>query len=211
LLQQNAHHDDWIWIADHTYSVGTCKVFIVLGIRQSEFVALRRPLEQTDMEVLALLPGETSNGPLVCQQFGELAAEVGVPLAILSDAGSDLKKGVSLFQEEHPDVLPLYDIVHLTSRKVEKLMQADDRWEEFRQACCRCANAVRQSSLGHLKPPRPRTKARYMNIDREVRWGARMLWIFDRVQADQLNGRQRARLPRELVEEKFGWLNDFRP
>jgi hypothetical protein len=128
----------------------------------------------------------------------------------LSDAGSDLKKGVSLFQEEHHGVIPLYDIVHLTSRKVEKLMNADDRWEEFRQACCRCANAVRQSSLGHLKPPRPRTKARYMNIDREVRWGARMLQILGRVQAGELTDRQRARLPRELVEEKFGWLNDFR-
>ena len=212
LLRQNTQQraDDWIWIADHTYSVGTRKVFLILGIRLSDFATLQEPLKQTDVQVLAMLTVETSNSQVVCQQFRELAKHVGVPLAILSDAGSDLKKGASLFQEDHNDLICLCDIVHLISRKVEKVMNSDDRWEEFRQACCRCAHAVRQSPLAHLKPPRPRTKARYMNIDREVRWGARTLQILDRVRSGELTAHQQARLPRELVEEKFGWLDGFR-
>jgi hypothetical protein len=84
------------------------------------------------------------------------------------------------------------------------------QWDEFRKACCQCANAVRQSTLAHLKPPRPKTKARYMNIDREVRWGARALRLLDRVREGNLKVRQQVRLPKGLIEEKFGWLDEYR-
>ena len=110
--------------------------------------------------VLALLPVEQSNGTIVHSQFGDLAARVGVPRAVLSDHGSDLNKGVRLFQQDHPEVVSLYDIVHLTSRKIEKVLARDSQWGEFRKSCCECANAVRQSPVAHLKPPRPKTKAR---------------------------------------------------
>lgn len=36
LLQNVSRQSDWIWIVDHTFSVGTFKVMIVLGIRHSE-------------------------------------------------------------------------------------------------------------------------------------------------------------------------------
>jgi hypothetical protein len=211
LLQRDRpRRDDRIWIVDHTHSVGTIKVLVILGITQTDFQQLRRPLEHHDLDVLALLPVEQSNGQVVHQQFSDVADRVGVPRAILSDRGSDLNKGVTLFQQDQPDVISLYDIVHLTSRKIEKVLDKDEQWDEFRKACCQCANAVRQSPLAHLKPPRPKTKARYMNIDREVRWGARALFLLDRVRADRLNDRQRKRLPPDLVEDRFGWLDDYR-
>jgi|TARA_B110000196_G_scaffold317099_1_gene329602 hypothetical protein len=211
LLQRDTlHGHDWIWIADHTYSVGTTKVFVVLGITLTDFQQLRRPLEHHDLEVLTLLPVEQSNGTIVHQQMSELAGRVGVPLAILSDRGSDLNKGVSLLRKDQPTVISLYDIVHLTSRKIEKVLDNDPQWAEFRKACCQCANAVRQSPLAHLKPPRPKTKARYMNIDREVRWGARALLLLDRVRENRLTDQQRVRLPKDLIEEKFGWLDEYR-
>ncbi len=210
LLLRIEKHDDWIWIADHTYSIGTVKVFVVLGVRLSYFITLGRPLQYQDMTVLLMLSVESSNGTIVHGQFKDLAKKVGNPIAVLSDAGSDLHKGTELFQADHKDVISLYDIVHLVSRKIEKIMEADAFWNAFRQACCACANSVRQSSLGHLKPPKPRSKARYMNIDREVRWGARALQILDRVRSGHLNERQLKRLPLELMEAKFGWLDKYR-
>lgn len=165
LLQRDTlFRHDWIWIIDHSYSVGTTKVFLVLGIRLTDFQQLRRPLQHHDLEVLMLLPVEQSNG----------------------------------------------DIVHRQSRKIEKVLNNDPQWAEFRKACCECANAVRQSPLAHLKPPRPKTKARYMNIDREIRWGARALLLLDRVRAGRLTDRQRLRLPKGQIEEKFGWLDEYR-
>ena len=211
LLQHNRQrHDDWIWIADHTYAVGTVKVFAILGIRRSHFISLQRPVQHQDLVFLEMLTVESSNGLVVEQQFEELAGKVGNPLAILSDAGSDLHKGTTLFQAKHANVIPLYDIVHMTSRKIEKFMNADERWNEFRKDCCTCANSVRQSKLAHLKPPRPRAKARYMNIDHEVRWGARALQVLDRVRSRHLNDRQKERLPLEQVEAKLSWLDKYR-
>jgi len=211
LLKQNIQrHDDLIWIADHTYSVGTVKVFAILGIRLSHFISLQRPVQHQDLVVLAILTVESSNGLVVKQQFEELAAKAGIPLAILSDAGSDLHKGTAMFQATHANVIPLYDIVHMTSRKIEKIMNADEHWDEFRKDCCTCANSVRQSKLAHLKPPRPRAKARYMNIDREVRWSARALHVLDRVRSGQLNDRQKERLLLDQVEAKLSWLDKYR-
>lgn len=210
LLQSVSPHHDWIWIVDHTFSVGTFKVMIVLGIRHSEFIGLDRPLVYRDLTVIAILAVETSNGEVVKEQFDKLAEKNGVPVAILSDAGSDLYKGTRLFQAEHPQVVPLYDIKHLVSRTVEKIMAPQEQWESFRSACTTCANTVRQSTLAHLKPPRPKTKARYMNIDREIQWAARMLWVLDRVRSGHLTDVQKKRLPQELVEEKFSWLDQYR-
>ena len=150
---------DRIWIVDHTISIGTTKCFLVLGIRQEHFRQLGRPLEHQDMHVLALIPVEQSNGEIVHGQFKELASKVGVPKCILSDHGSDLKKGSELFLREHPDVLICYDIVHAVSRMMQRLLSRDDRWDDYRKACCQCANLTRQSGMSHLKPPKPKTKA----------------------------------------------------
>jgi len=69
-----------------------------LGIRLSYFLTLRRPLQYQDLVVLEMISVESSNGTVVSQQFDDLAKQVGNPLAILSDSGSDLNKGVTLFQ-----------------------------------------------------------------------------------------------------------------
>ena len=211
LLQRDGlRRADWIWIADHTIGAGTTKCFLVLGITLSDYLQLHRPLEHRDLEVLALIPVEQSNGAIVHQQLGELVDRCGVPLAVVSDRGSDLKKGIALLQQDHPRVISLDDIVHLVSRLIETILLQDPRWNEYRKASCDCANRVRQGKLAHLKPPRPKTKARYMNIDREVRWGARALSVLDRVRKGELTERQHKRLPRLLVEEKLGWLDEYR-
>lgn len=201
--------DDWVWIIDHSIQAGTTKCFLVLGIRQSEYLALERPLEHQDMDVLALIPVETSTGVIVQGQLTELTERCGVPRAILSDRGSDLKKGVELLQQDHPQVISVYDVVHLVSGLTDKILKADEQWSEFRKDCCRCANAVRQSRLAHLKPPTPKTKARHMNIDREIGWGARMLSLLTAARADRLSTDQQNDLSLPLLEEKFAWLDKY--
>lgn len=201
---------DRVWIMDHMIAAGSLKCFIVLGISADAFARLDRPLEHGDVDVLTLIPTEVSNGAVVNDQLRELAGRRGVPLAILNDCGSDLKKGVELFQQAHPATISLFDIVHLASRLVWKRLGADERFSQYRQACCQSANRLRQSSLAHLKPPRPKTKARYMNVDPEIRWGRRALWLLDRVRNGQLTDRQQQRLDRQHVESQLGWLEEYR-
>ena len=201
---------DRVWIMDHMIAAGSLKCLIVLGISADTFAQLDRPLEHRDVDVLTLIPTEVSNGAVVNTQLRELAGRRGVPLAILSDRGSDLKKCIDLFQQTHPETISLYDIVHLASRLIWKRLGKEDRFSEYRQACCQCANKLRQSRLSHLKPPRPKTKARYMNVDPEIRWGRRALWLLHRVRRGDLNDRQKKRLDREQVEAQLGWLEEYR-
>ncbi len=208
---ENATDDcpDRVWITDHMIAAGSLKCLVVLGISTDAFARLDRPLEHHDIDVLTLIPTEASNGSIVNEQLEELAQRRGVPVAILSDRGSDLKKGIELFQETHLQTISLYDIVHLVSRLVWKRLSKADRFNEYRQACYQCANKLRQSRLAHLKPPRPKTKARHMNLDPEIRWGLRALWLLDRVRRGDLSDRQRARLDQEEVESKLGWLDAY--
>ena len=201
---------DRVWIMDHMIASGSLKCFVVLGISARSFASLDRPLQHGDVDVLALIPTEVSNGAVVNAQLSALAGRRGVPLAILSDCGSDLKKGVEIFQQAHPETISLFDIVHLVCRLIWKRIGKEDRFGEYRQACCRCANKLRQSPLAHLKPPRPKTKARYMNLDPEIRWGQRALWLLDRVQRGDLSARQKQRLDKQIVQEQLGWLADYR-
>lgn len=203
-------YSDGVWIMDHMIAAGSLKCLIVLGISADAFGRLNRPLEHGDVEVLTLIPTEVSNGAVVNDQLRALATRRGVPLAILNDCGSDLKKGVELFRQAHPETISLFDIVHLASRLVWKRLGAEERFSQYRQACCQCANQLRQSSLAHLKPPRPKTKARYMNVGPEIRWGRRALWLLDRVRSGQLTDRQRQRLDRQNVESQLGWLEEYR-
>lgn len=210
LTRSKERADDWIWLVDHTINGGTTKCLIVLGIRRSQYAMLNRPLEHRDMQMLALTPVEQSNGAIVRDQLDGLTKQLGVPLAVLSDRGSDLKKGVQLLQESYPQVVALYDIVHVVSRMIEKVFTADERWAPYRQACCRCANATRQSNLAHLKPPKPKTKARYMHIDQEVRWGARSLSMLEAARRGELSPEQQQSLPLDELEKQLGWLDDYR-
>lgn len=115
------HQSDWIWMVDHTHSVGTTKCFVVVGIRLSEYRKLNRPLQHDDLAVLDLLPVDQSNGEIVRGQLSGLCVKFGTPLAILSDRGTDLNKGVHMLQQAHPDVLLLYDVVHMVARMTEPL------------------------------------------------------------------------------------------
>lgn len=204
------YQSDWIWLVDHTHSVGTTKCLVVVGIRLSEFRQLKRPLQHDDLTVLELLPVEQSNGAIVCEQLSALCKKVGVPLAILSDRGTDLNKGVQVLQQLQPDVLALYDVVHMVARMTEAALRKESQWNAFCLASSHCAHEIRQSRISHLKPPRTKTKARYMNISQEIRWGARALCVLDRVRSGKVNARQSARLPKELVESKLKWLDDYR-
>lgn len=201
---------DRVWIMDHMIAAGSLKCLIVLEVDAQEFAKLDRPLKHQDVKVPALIPTEVSNGTVVRDQLKELAQQRGAPLAILTDAGSDLKKGVELFQQEYPETIGAYDIVHLSCRLIWKRMSKDDRFSKYRQACCNSANKLRQSPLAHLKPPKPKTKARYMNLAPEIRWGQRALWLLDRVRVGAFNDRQKQRLPVEVVEAQLGWLEEYR-
>ncbi len=197
--------DDWVFLVDHTLQLGTLKCLLIVGIRQEVWEKRTAPLTHQDLNVLALEPVEKSDGTRVEQQLEAVAAQVGVPLAILNDEGADIVNGVARFQEKHPQTQALNDVAHKTAVFLKRELLADPRWETFIKECGQTQPKVKQTELGHLAPPTQKVKARYMNLGPLINWGAKMLRLLDQPKPELLGKVSAARL-----REKFGWLTDSR-
>jgi hypothetical protein len=197
--------DDWILLVDHTLQLGACKCLVIVGIRQSVWEQLDRPLTHQDLTPLALEPVRKSDGEQVDRQLEEVVKQIGVPLAILSDEGSDIGSGTAIFQQKHPETRVLNDLAHKAAIFLKRELQTDARWDSFLKHCGQTQPRVKQTELGHLAPPTLKVKARYMNLGPMIGWGAKMLQLVEAPLAERP-----AKLDLSRLEEKYGWIREFR-
>lgn len=197
--------DDWVWLVDHTVQIGTTKCLLVVGCRLAVWQANRRPLQHTDLEVLALEPVVQSDGEVVEQQLEAVAQLTGVPRAVVSDHGTDLKWGVDAFRAKHSETASVYDIAHKTALIVKGELEGDERWSGFLKESGQTKQRVQQTPLAFLMPPSPKEKARYMNLQELVGWGQKALAY---VKSPRPVGGQA--VEKEKLEEKLGWLRGYR-
>jgi hypothetical protein len=194
---------DWALIMDHTIQLGKVKCLLIVGCRLSHWRKLGRPLQLQDLAVFAIEPVEQSNGDIVQAQLEEVCQRFGiVPRNIVSDHGSDLKRGIELFQQNHPEVKASYDIAHMLAILIKRYLKRDDSWTQYSQQCARTRQSLQQTELAYLLPLTPKSKARYMNIEPEVRVGFRTLAYLDRMKSQQLvkpDVQQQEFLPAELL------------
>ena len=147
------------------------KVFLVVGVRLSTWDVDRGPLTHRDLEVLLVEPVTGSTGEVVDRQFERIVEKTGPLRMILSDHGTDLKRGISMFCRRHPQTVAMDDIKHYVARMVKRELEGDPRWAEFIRNTNQTKAKIRQTWLAHLMPPAPHDKARFMNADVFVRWG----------------------------------------
>lgn len=205
ILRAKQPAEDRVWIVDHTVQIGTTKCLVIVGVRLSWWQKERRPLEHGDLEVLSLQPVEHSDGHLVEVQLECKAEEVGVPRAIVSDHGSDLKRGIEAFQQTHPETASVYDIAHKVACLLKHELEADPRWSEFLRRMGETKPQTQQTALAFLMPPSPKSKARYMNLEELLGWGTKALDFLDHPRP--VTGPV---VEAQKLEEKFGWLREFR-
>lgn len=199
------HVDDRVWIVDHTVQIGTTKCLLIVSCRLSWWQQELRPLRHQDLEVLALEPVDKSDGEVVRRQLEETAAKVGVPRAIVSDHGADLKRGIAGFRAQHPETSSLYDIAHKLAILLKRELAADERWSAYLKQMGQTKPRLQQTGLACLAPPTLKNKARFMNLENVVGWGVKTLRYLDdpRPVNDQpVNTKQ--------LQEKLGWLRQHR-
>jgi len=198
--------DDWVWVIDHAVQSGTLRCLVIVGCRLSAWQASRRPLEHHDLSVFALDPVEKSDGATVARQLAATTAATGiVPRAILCDQGADLKKGVAMHQQDHPQTVLAHDIAHRTANEMKRELEADARWKKFSVAAGAARQRLTMTPLAHLSPPKLRSKARYMNLEKLLSWGQAMLRYLDDPQPVADEPPDRA-----VLTEKLGWLEEYR-
>lgn len=205
LTRPKSQADDWIWIVDHTLQVGDEKCLVILGVRLSALPAVGQCLSHKDVEPIALLPVEKSNGEVVYQQLEAQVKKTGVPREIVSDHGTDLKAGIEQFCAAHSETAAIYDIKHKTAAVLKRELGEDSTWLAFAQQANQTKRQVQQTALAALAPPSQRTKARYMNVDVLLEWGCQTLAFFDKRENEE------GMFDPDQVQQKIGWVTEFRP
>lgn len=197
--------DDWVWIMDHTLQLGSWKCLIIVGIRLDCWTKDRRPLEHGDVRLLGLVPMEHSSGEAVKEALLAAEKQTGVPRAITSDGGSDLKRGVELYRKDDRQVAHVLDIKHKNALFLKKELERDKRWALYVRESNHAKLGTTQTSLAFLTPPSLKAKARYMNLESLVGWGQKVLRYLDNPR-----DHPEVEVDHKLVKKKLGWVRRYR-
>lgn len=181
------HHvpkrEDWIWVVDLTVELGTSKCLVILGISKAAWTQRvasgTGALTHEDMSVVALEVLEQCNGETIKHHLEEVSKRVGSPVQIVSDYGSDLKKGIREYlKEQDTPGIHSYDITHASACLLKQELKDDDTFESFLSQMNKCRQQIQQTPLAFLMPPSQRTKARYFNLGKTLTWAQRVLQYY---------------------------------
>jgi hypothetical protein len=198
-------------IIDTSVQMGLQKFVVVLGVKQQD---LRENFSPTfeQVEVLVVRPLESCKGEAIRDILKVAAVKTGVPIGIISDEGSELKRGTRLFkedvkhaEEERSDndekiveaVVHLCDCSHKLNNFLKKDLEDDEKWEDFKKASTDAIQHLKLSPIAHLAPPRQRAKARMHSCFPLIEWGLSL--------SNYLKSDEAKKLPIEQVS-KISWV-----
>ncbi|EIC23678.1 hypothetical protein Thi970DRAFT_00392 [Thiorhodovibrio frisius] len=179
LLRPLPRRDDWIFVIDHTVALGAQKCLVVLGIPASRLAETGYSPRHCDMTVLAVEVTAKSTGIGVAAVLEQVSTRAGVPVQIVSDHGSDVRKGIALFRQQAPGCVETYDISHAIATYLKAHWRDDVHWQGFLKQAAATLSHFQQTELLFLLPPRQRTKARYMHVDAHLQWAQRLIGYHD--------------------------------
>lgn len=188
----------WFWIIDTTIQMGSQKCVLVLGVKQQDCRENFCPMF-SQLEPLVLKPLESCPGEVIRDILEEASTKTGRPAAIISDAGSELKKGIRLFSE-NSEVVHLFDISHKVNACLKAELREDIIWNEFKKAAGDSVQHLKLSPVSHLAPPRQRTKERMHSAFPLIQWGLRL--------SDYLNTEDFLQLP-VTSKSKIVWIRKY--
>ena len=147
----------------------------------------KKNLQHHDLEVLALEVLDSTKGEIIESKINNLAKNVGKPLQIISDHGSDLKKGIELYIAQNPETIYTYDFTHQVALWLKKELSKNTKFQELLNQCNLTRSQIQQTKLSFLTPPTQRAKARYHNIDLLVNWGLKVVEYWNRQDFSLIN------------------------
>ncbi len=212
LKREKEHRDDWIFIVDLTMQLGKQKCLLVLGVTQqylSEHVLpFKQGLKHQDVEVLMLEIMESTRGELIEEKLSKLTDTVGCPVQIIADHGSDLEKGIKLYNQKYPAIIYTYDVTHGMALILQHELATSKKYQAFVERCNLCRNQSQQTDLSFLSPPSQRSQCRFFNVEKLINWGQNMLSSSIDV-ISRLTPNMEPKLLKQKLDDKFGWLTEY--
>ncbi len=176
-LQQAQRHLDeqWVCIADFTIQIGSKKALIVLRVPVAA-LSQGKALTLKQVEVIGLSLGQTWNGERVKTYFVSLFARCGWPSHVVSDCGSDSKKGIVDALLEAPNAAAwISDVTHFVANALKHYYAKLSLFQQFQARCTRIRQRLQQTRFAFLLPPKARAKGRFLSVSRQAEWGLQTL------------------------------------
>lgn len=203
-LQRARKRSGGVWLTDHTNQIGKEKVLTVLRVRGSQLPRPGVPLRHQDVEILALVPGETWKREDVAKVYEETAKRCGVPRAIETDGAVELREPIETLGKSGQKPLVIRDLKHFLANQLEGLLTRDPQYQAFVKQLGGTRPALQQTELAHFIPPGFKMKARFMNLAPTLTWASTIVWHLKHPQS-----RSRAGVTESRMTEKLGWIGDF--
>lgn len=201
--------NDWIILLDHSIKFGQEKIFVVLGIREQDFLMLNRPLQYSDLVPLIIKPEEKWNGAIVLNEILELQEKLGKIKYAVGDYGSDLKKGLHLGGITH-----IHDLSHLISLVIEKIFDKDKRYNELKEKMSLMRSKFSQTNIASIVPPKRRKKSEYQSFDKLIKWSEQALNLINNTlnNEDKIKKikKEFSKAPLARIKEELCWVNDYK-
>ena len=208
LTHQKQKADDWIILLDHSIQFGSEKILVILGIREKDFLKLKRPLQYSDLSTLQIINKNSWNGQLVAEELKKLETTMGKFKYAVGDYGSDLRKGLVLSVIPH-----IHDLSHLIALITEKLYDKDNRFIEFKSKMSGMRSKFVQTEIAAIVPPKGRKKSEYQSFDKIIKWGNAALNLIN----NKLNDPEQTQYLQEYFETKtldrikteLSWISQY--
>jgi hypothetical protein len=100
----------------------------------------------------------------------------GWPAHVVSDCGSDIKKGiVDTFLEAPNRASWISDVSHVVANALKHYYAKLALFQQFQRLCTRRRQRLQQTKFAFLLPPKTRAKGRFLSASRQAEWGLHTL------------------------------------
>lgn len=209
LMRPIQKRDDWIFILDHTIEFGHQKCLVILGTTQEELLKINGPVTHQQLRTLVIEISSKTNSERIRKTLENLVDKSGIPIQIISDHGSDLKKAIEDICTRHQSIRFSYDITHKCGLMLKQALQSDILWQRFQEHYSYTKRKCVHSRFAFLAPMKLQDKSRWMNLDTCVDWANKIIGFKEnmpqKIQALHLeeNGFTQS------FQEVFGWVDGF--
>lgn len=192
--------------------LGKQKCLLVLGVTQQylyeHVFPLGRGLQHQDVEVLMLEVMESTRGELIEEKLSKLIHTVGCPIQIIADHGSDIEKGIKLYNQKYPSIIYTYDVTHGMALILQHELGTSQKYQAFVERCNLCRNQTQQTDLSFLSPPSQRSQCRFFNVKKLINWAQNISSASIDV-ISSLKPNIEPKLLKQKFDDKFGWLTEY--
>ncbi len=187
----------WIWIIDVSIQMGAMKCVLILGVNMDRLKEKKDyVLSHSDVEPIILKTVESCPGEVIRDALIEAKEKTGGSIAILSDEGSEMKRGVRLYAQTTP-VIHSHDILHKMDLVLKKELESDEVWKKFTRQMTDSIQRLKLTSSAHLVPPKQRQKKRLRGEIKMIEWGVK---IIRHLSSDKASDQQK---------EILSWIFDY--